>query len=323
MTAELLEWFEKNKRELPWRKNRSPYRVWLSEIMLQQTQVKTVMPYFNNWLDHFPDVQSLAKASLDDVLKQWEGLGYYRRAKNLYKAANIVTFELEGQFPTTYNKWLELPGVGPYSAAAISSIVNNEAVAAVDGNVKRVAARLFLLEGKLNEKEVQRTLNSFVSTDQPGAFNEAMMELGATLCKKQTPDCLNCPISKYCKAYIQKRTQEFPTPTVKTKRPHHEKYAVIDIKDDKIWLRQRSESEMLNGLWGFVLKDEVDECCQKLERVSHAYTHFSLGVTPTIDVATQEDGCYVLFNEIENLALSTLDHKILNVVHQYREQTKL
>ena len=142
MTAELLEWFAANKRDLPWRRERSPYKVWLSEVMLQQTQVTTVIPYFERWLEIFPDVFALAEASLDDVLKLWEGLGYYRRARNLHRAAQVVAFEREGIFPTTYEAWLELPGVGAYTAAAIASIMSGDGVVAVDGNVKRVAARI-------------------------------------------------------------------------------------------------------------------------------------------------------------------------------------
>ena len=314
MTTDLLEWFESAKRDLPWRQNRSPYRVWLSEVMLQQTQVKTVIPYFNNWLERFPSVKTLANASLDEVLKQWEGLGYYRRAKNLHKAAQLVTFELNGNFPNSYEGWLELPGIGPYSAAAISSILNNKAVVAVDGNVTRVAARLFLLEGNPKAKSVREKLSEFISQDNPGAFNEGMMELGATLCKKQNPDCLYCPINKYCQAYQQGRTTEFPQPRARSKRPHYEKYALIDIKNKQIWLRQRRENEMLNSLWGFVLIDEKPNDAKKLERVKHAYTHFSLGVTPVIQKAKKQEGQYVSIDSLNTIALSTLDHKILKVI---------
>lgn len=314
MTKELLDWFENVKRDLPWRKNRNPYRVWLSEIMLQQTQVTTVIPYFENWLERFPTITDLANASLDDVLKLWEGLGYYRRAKNLHKAAQVVAFTKNGVFPARYEDWLELPGVGPYSAAAISSIMNHEVVIAVDGNVKRVAARLFMLEGGLKEKNVKEKLTPFISKENPGAFNEAMMELGATLCKKQNPNCLGCPISKHCLAYQNNKTQDFPSPKPKTKRPHYEKFALIDIKNNSIYLRQRSQDEMLNGLWGFVLIDDVSEHIEKLERVKHAYTHFSLGVTPVIHKVSSEDGEYVDVKKLDSLALSTLDHKILGVL---------
>ena len=141
VTNSLLEWFHHVKRDLPWRRERNAYRVWISEIMLQQTQVTTVVPYFERWLEHFPNIRTLADAPVDDVLKLWEGLGYYRRARNLHKAAQLVALEREGVFPDTYEGWLELSGVGPYTAAAVSSIIDGERVVAVDGNVKRVAAR--------------------------------------------------------------------------------------------------------------------------------------------------------------------------------------
>ncbi len=314
MTNDLLSWFEIVKRDLPWRKNRNPYRVWLSEVMLQQTQVKTVIPYFERWLKIFPDVQTLAKAPLDDVLKQWEGLGYYRRAKNMHRAAQEVAFNKNGSFPTSYQDWLELSGIGPYSAAAIASIMNNEAVVAVDGNVKRVAARLFMLAGEASEKDVKAKLNPFISKDNPGSFNEAMMELGATLCKKQNPLCLECPINKHCLAFQNNCTQDYPHPKLKKARPHYKKYAIVDINDNKIWLKQRSENEMLNGLWGFVLVDEKPKG-KAFKSVKHAYTHFSLDVTPIQHSKKDLDGEYIEIEKLELLALSTLDHKILNAIN--------
>lgn len=311
MTNELLTWFHQEKRDLPWRKQRSPYRVWLSEMMLQQTQVKTVIPYFERWLIRFPELSDLANASFDEVLKNWEGLGYYRRAKHLHKAAQIIAFERNGVFPESYQAWLELPGIGPYSAAAIASIVNKESVVAVDGNVKRVAARLFLLAGEPSEKQVRAKLQPYISKKQPGDFNEAMMELGATLCKKLNPTCLFCPLNKTCLAYQTGKTEFFPEPKAKPKRPHYEKYALIDIKNKHIWLRQRGENEMLNGLWGFVLVDEVDAEVKRLEPVRHAYTHFSLSVTPVLGPAVHQEGKYVSMDSLNLLALSSLDHKIL------------
>ncbi len=313
MTKDLLKWFKTIKRDLPWRKNRNAYRVWLSEVMLQQTQVKTVIPYFERWLSIFPDVHSLAKAPLDDVLKQWEGLGYYRRAKNMHKAAQDLAFNRNGIFPTSYKGWLELSGIGPYSAAAIASIVTKEVVVAVDGNVKRVAARLFMLSGEANEKDVKAKLSPFISKDDPGSFNEAMMELGATLCKKQNPLCLECPLKNHCLAFQNNCTQDYPHPKLKKARPHYQKYALIDIQDNKIWLKQRSETEMLNGLWGFVLLDEKPKG-KAYPKVKHAYTHFSLEVTPIEHYKKDLDGEYIELEKLERLALSTLDHKILNAL---------
>jgi A/G-specific adenine glycosylase len=317
VTDNLLEWFSNNKRDLPWRKKRNAYRVWLSETMLQQTQVATVIPYFERWLKKFPTVQALAEAPLDDVLKQWEGLGYYRRARNLHKAAQVVALERKGVFPRTFEGWLELPGIGPYSAAAISSIVNGEKVLAVDGNVKRVAARFFTIKGEVGEKIAKERLEPFLPDDKPGDFNEALMELGATICTPKNPKCLFCPVHKICKAYQTGKVKKFPTVKVKKKVPHYQKYALIAIKDNSIWLRQRTENEMLSGLWGFVLADELPKGLKILEKVNHAYTHFKLTVTPVITrISKKTEGKFISSSELDALALSTLDYKILGRIKE-------
>lgn len=311
MTHDLLEWFHKYKRNLPWRKKRNAYRVWLSEAMLQQTQVATVIPYFERWLKKFPTVQALANAPLDDVLKQWEGLGYYRRARNLHKAAQIIAFENKGVFPTTYAGWLELPGIGSYTAAAISSIVNGKKVLVVDGNVKRVAARLFMIKGEVSEKEAKKRLEPYLPEIKPGDFNEGVMELGATICTPKNPKCLFCPVNEFCKAYQKGQVDKFPTPKAKKEIPQRQRYALASIKDDAVWLRQRSETEMLSGLWGFVLVEEQPKG-QILPNVNHAYTHFRLTVTPVITkISKKTEGKFIPLAELDKYALSTLDYKIL------------
>jgi A/G-specific adenine glycosylase len=283
--------------------------------MLQQTQVATVIPYFERWLKKFPTLQYLAKAPMDDVLKQWEGLGYYRRARNLHKAAQIITFEKKGVFPTSYAGWLELPGVGSYTAAAISSIVNGEKVLVVDGNVKRVAARLFMLKGEVSEKEVKKKLEPFLANTKPGDFNEALMELGATICTPKNPKCLFCPVNEFCKAYQKGQVDKFPNPKLKKATPQRHRYALISIKDNAIWLRQRGESEMLSGLWGFVLVEEQPKG-QPLPDVSHVYTHFRLTVTPVITkIPKKAEGEFIPLAELDKYALSGLDYKVLAVIN--------
>ena len=312
MTDNLLTWFYEVKRDLPWREERTPHRVWISEIMLQQTQVATVIPYFERWLERFPNLETLATAPLDDVLKVWEGLGYYRRARNLHRAAQVV-FEKGGAFPTTYEGWLELPGVGSYTAAAVSSIVNGERVVAVDGNVKRVAARLFKLDVP-NEKEVRQLLTPYLPEENPGDFNEALMELGATVCTKAAPACLFCPVQEQCQAFAAGEVSEFPKPKKRLERPHYTRYALVDVRDNALWLRQRSEDEMLNGLWGFVLTDEKP-AGKSFPAVNHAYTHFSQTITPVLaHVSEDAEGRFVGLLELDTLALSTLDHKIISVL---------
>ena len=312
MTEDLLEWFDRVKRDLPWRGSRTPYRVWLSEVMLQQTQVATVIPYFERWLKRFPDVHALADAPLDDVLKAWEGLGYYRRARSLHRAAQLVAYERNGVFPDSYEGWLTLPGVGPYTAAATASIVNGAAVVAVDGNVKRVAARLFLV-AQPDPDTVRDRLSPYLSRTRPGDFNEALMELGATLCGR-APRCLLCPVQAHCGAFAAGRTAEFPAPKRRAERPHYERYALVDIDERGVWLRQRSEDEMLGGLWGFILSDERPEG-EVLTPVEHAYTHFSQTVTPVLtSLGEDAEGERVEVERLDELALSTLDKKIWKVL---------
>lgn len=315
VTDDLLEWFSKNKRDLPWRRKRNPYRVWLSEAMLQQTQVATVIPYFERWLKKFPTVQDLAKAPRDDVLKQWEGLGYYRRARNLHKAAQWVAITNKGVFPTTYEGWLGLSGIGSYTAAAISSVVNDEKVLVVDSNVKRVVTRLFTIKGEVSEKIAKHRLGPFLPENKPGDFNEALMELGATICTSKNPKCLFCPVNEFCKAYQTGKVEKFPTAKLKKIVPHYYKYALISIKDDSLWLRQRSENEMLGGLWGFVLIDELPKHSTVLEKVNHAYTHFKLTVTPVLStISKKTEGTFVSLQKLDKLALSTLDYKVLKIL---------
>ncbi len=311
LTDALLEWFERTRRKLPWRASRTPYRVLVSEVMLQQTQVATVVPYFERWLARFPDVQTLADAPLDDALKLWEGLGYYRRARNLHRAAQLVA-QQGGVFPTDYQGWLSLPGVGPYTAAALASIVNGESVVAVDGNVKRVSARLFVLEGEVKPEVAREHLEPLLPQGRPGDFNEALMELGATVCTPKRPTCQRCPLSAYCLAYQTGRVEALPTPKTRAAIPHRVRYAVVDVQDEKIWLRQRGADEMLSGLWGFALLEELPPNAQTLPPVTHAYTHFSTAVTPVLTTSRGLEGAFVPTSDLDALALSTLDRKILS-----------
>lgn len=200
----LLAWFREFQRDLPWRRTRDPYRIWLSEIMLQQTRVAAVIPYYERFVDRFPDVRSLAEAPQEEVLRLWSGLGYYSRARNLQKAAQIMAAEHNGEFPRKLEVALALPGIGAYTAAAILSIAYGEDLAVLDGNVARVIARIEALRGALRGskrwKELQSSANRLLSEESPGDWNQAMMELGATLCTPRAPQCLLCPVENYCRA---------------------------------------------------------------------------------------------------------------------------
>lgn len=201
---QLLAWFHQFQRDLPWRGTRDPYRIWLSEVMLQQTRVAAVIPYYERFLKRFPSVQSLAAARLEDVVRLWSGLGYYSRARNLQKAAQQIVAKHSGQFPTRKEDVLDLPGIGNYTAAAILSIAFGEKHAVLDGNVARVLARLGAMRGDLREprrwQQLQQTAGALLDVNSPGDWNQAMMELGATLCTPKSPQCLLCPVAQFCDA---------------------------------------------------------------------------------------------------------------------------
>ncbi len=310
MTDALLDWFAKHARDLPWRHERTPYRVWVSEIMLQQTQVTTVIPYFQRWLERFPNVEALAAAPLDDVLKLWEGLGYYRRARLLHRAAQQVVGEYGGQLPDTEAELRRLPGIGSYTAAAIAAIAFGRDAVAVDGNLKRVAARLAMLAGEVSEAQVRATLWPYLPEGRARAFNEALMDLGASVCIPKTPRCDVCPVTAHCAAFAAGRTGEFPVPKQRKQTPHLERYALLYRDDGGVWLRQRGTDEMLGGLWGFVLQ-ETRPAGVGLEPVRHAYTHFRITATPVVVTSPPEGAVPISPTELDDLALSKLDHKLL------------
>jgi A/G-specific adenine glycosylase len=202
LRKQLLAWFRQFRRQLPWRRTRDPYRIWLSEIMLQQTRVAAVIPYYERFVDRFPDVRALAEAPEEEVLRLWSGLGYYSRARNLHKAAKQIVAEHGEHFPTRLDEALALPGIGNYTAAAILSIAYGERLAVLDGNVARVLARLGAVRGDLREsrrwQELQKVADTYLDPESPGDWNQAMMELGATLCTPKSPQCLLCPVAQFC-----------------------------------------------------------------------------------------------------------------------------
>jgi len=221
----LLPWFLKNARDLPWRKNRTPYRVWVSELMLQQTRVEQAIPYYRRWMKKFPSLAALARAPQADVLKCWEGLGYYARARNLHHAAQLVKNDCGGRrLPRTAEELRKLPGVGPYTAAAVASLAFDEDVAVVDGNVIRVLSRLFAYGGdpksSVGKKKMQAWADALLVKGRAGEFNEAMMELGALICVPVAPKCADCPMQKVCAALAKGMPDKYPVIKKKKKVPH-------------------------------------------------------------------------------------------------------
>ena len=296
-------WFKEYQREMPWRNTDDPYRIWVSEVMLQQTQVKKVVDYYERFIERFPSVRDLADAPLQDVLKVWEGLGYYARARNLHKAAQVIVNELDGEVPRDYATFRKLPGVGDYSAAAVQSIAFNEPYAAVDGNIKRVLARLFLMDAPINDaksgKLFQQKADALLDTDVPGIYNQAVMELGAMVCRPQSPTCLVCPVSMFCEAFHTARQDAFPKRRESKPTPeHHLAVGVIYNSAGEVLITQRQLDGLLGGLWEFpggkIAEGETAEvaCVRNiaevvnlsvkniryLTRVRHAFTHFKIVV---------------------------------------------
>lgn len=251
----LLSWYRIAARDLPWRRERDPYRVWLSEILLQQTRVETVLPYYRRFIQAFPTLQSLANAPLERVLNLWQGLGYYRRGKNLHAAARAIVTDHRGRFPSTAAELQQLPGVGRYTAGAVVSIAFGEPAPAVDGNVKRVLARLEAIADDIGATATQKRLwqvaERLVPQEQPGDFNQALMELGARICLPRNPRCNDCPLAPACQARITDRTDELP---VRNKRPPPARVvasAAVVSKNGRYLVVRRPPSGLLANLWGF------------------------------------------------------------------------
>jgi A/G-specific adenine glycosylase len=296
----LAEWYAVNHRDLPWRRTGDPYQIWLSEVMLQQTQVRTVEPYFRRFIILYPDVDRLARADLQAVLKMWEGLGYYSRARNLHKAAGIVVSRMSGQIPDTWEALRGLPGVGDYIAAAVLSIAFGQAYAVVDGNVKRVLARLFLLEVPVNQASAHKVFHALadrlLDKRNPGRHNQAVMELGALVCTPRAPRCHECPANRICAAHRKGLTHLYPRRNRRLALPTRRWVSGVVIKSGRILLVRRPEDGMLGGLWEFpggVLSADADparDCrillkkavnldvrvARHLATISHGYTHFRL-----------------------------------------------
>lgn len=342
--SRLLPWFEATRRDLPWRTDRTPYRVWISELMLQQTRVDTVIPYFHRFMARFPTVEALATARRDEVMKLWEGLGYYRRASRAHDTAKDVVKHGHGQFPGTRDELLMLSGVGPYTAAAIASLAYGEDVAVVDGNVIRVLTRLLGVSEPVDAAGTKRALSEHAQALLPpgrsAAYNEAMMELGATICTPRAPTCGGCPLRRVCRAFQEGHPEAYPVMPAKAKIPHrHVGAGVIVDRRGRILIAQRLETSMLGGLWefpggGVENGESVPECIArelneelglrvrvgpKLVTVRHVFSHFSMDLHAywvRIDAGRPRaigcaDTAWVSRDDVATYALPRADQKIL------------
>lgn len=253
---ELLNWYQKNKRDLPWRHTQNPYLIWLSEVILQQTRVKQGMPYYLKFVEAYPTVQDLANADEQEVLRHWQGLGYYSRARNMHHTAKQIVQDLEGKFPISYQELLKLKGVGKYTAAAIASFAYNESVPVVDGNVYRVLARLFGIEDDIASTKGQKIFaeqaSELVSTNSAGEYNQAIMEFGATHCTPQKPNCMFCPFSTACVANQEGKQSVLPVKLKKAKARNRFFHYIVFEYEDQFLLNKRTGKEIWQGLYDFI-----------------------------------------------------------------------
>ena len=294
----VLAWYQQyGRKHLPWQQNKSLYGVWLSEVMLQQTQVVTVIPYFERFMQRFPTVVDLANASIDEVLHLWTGLGYYARARNLHKAAQQIRDEFGGEFPTAFADVLALSGVGRSTAGAILSSVLNAPHPILDGNVKRVLSRYFAVEGWAGEKPVENRLwtltETVTPTSQVADFNQAMMDLGAMICTRSKPKCSLCPLEKSCQTNAQQAWADFPAKKPKKVLPEKQSYFLILKRGTDILLEKREAKGLWGGLYVFPQFEDFDtlkrfvfsqnlQISQQLTAFRHTFSHFHLDITPIL-----------------------------------------
>ncbi|MCK5664408.1 MAG: A/G-specific adenine glycosylase [Thiotrichaceae bacterium] len=342
----LLPWFEHHgRKDLPWQQQVTPYSVWLSEIMLQQTQVATVIPYFDKFLNAFPYVKDLADAHLDQVLKHWAGLGYYARARNLHKTAQIIHHEFDDVFPDTQEKLIALPGIGQSTAGAILSLALDRHAAILDGNVKRVLSRLYQVDGWYGQSAVLKKLWTLAEQQTPSTqtafYNQAMMDLGSMICKRSRPECELCPLNNICKSCLESTQAQFPVPKPKKIRPHKHRWFLLHRFDDKLLLERRPEQGIWGGLWSLPeievldsLPDwqaqQIGQCAEinslNKKMLKHQFSHFDLSISlveiivPKSFVTSSESKVsesnrlqWVEWGELENHGLPAPVEKILSL----------
>lgn len=342
-SQKLKKWYIENKRNLPWRHEKSAYKIWLSEIILQQTQVVQGLSYYIKFIENFPDIKSLAAAPEDKILKLWQGLGYYSRARNLHAAAKFVVENHKGEFPKTYTEILKLKGVGDYTAAAIASFAYNLPHAVVDGNVYRVLSRVFGIETPIDsskgKKEFQELADKLLDKKNPATYNQAIMEFGSQYCKPQNPDCENCVLKEKCFAFQNARVSEFPIKAKKTKiKNRYFNYVVLIDKNKNVLINKRSAKDIWRGLYEFYLiesekelnteqvlkQKEVKTVCKSkinLTHVSKQYKHvlshqhlYAKFYVINVSFVFKKTQIVVPLRKMDKLAFPRLIEKFLNEV---------
>ena len=337
ITQAVLEWHAQHgRRDLPWQNIRDIYRIWVSEIMLQQTQVTTVIPYYQRFLQRFPSVADLASAQLDEVLHLWTGLGYYARARNLHKTAQIVCRELDGRFPVEHALLVALPGIGKSTAGAMLAFAEHQAHAILDGNVKRVLARVYAVQGWYGKKAVEQQLWQLAEANTPRqdvhVYTQAIMDFGATLCTRSKPSCCQCPLQSQCQAYAQDRVQELPHGKPKTHKPTQQTFMLL-VKNNagEFLLEQNPPTGIWGGLWCPPRVTELAaqvawgglwlEPYEHLAMVKHTFSHFHLEITPVrARIKAQQDNiaenAQLWYNPNSRTALG-LAAPIKKILNQY------
>jgi A/G-specific adenine glycosylase len=313
---ELLAWYDAHKRDLPWRRNRDPYRVWLSEIMLQQTRVAAVLEHYLRFLARFPRVEELSRARETSVLAAWSGLGYYRRARMLHAAARAVVKEHGGKFPASAQKLRKLPGIGRYTAAAIASISFDEPVAVVDGNVERVLARV--VEAGLSAETAWQAAADLLDPERPGDFNQAMMELGATLCLPRQPKCLLCPVAQVCATRGEGNKRE-----KKARQHKREIHYSLDCRNGSVFLVQRpKDASLMAGMWELpeIPIARSNDKCEGWLKLRHSITVTDYAVRVKYGPAPQTvEGRWIAKRSLSKLPLTGLARKILRAAQFYEK----
>jgi A/G-specific adenine glycosylase len=342
----LLAWYASHQRRLPWRETADPYAIWVSEVMLQQTQVATVIPYYHRFMGRFPTLRRLARAEVQEVLKLWEGLGYYSRARNLHRAAGLVVLHHNGTVPDDPQTFQSLPGVGDYISAAVLSIAFGRVIPVVDGNVKRVLSRLLEIDAPVNRSGSHTIFKApaslLICPEQPANFNQAIMELGALVCRPRNPDCGSCPLGGLCRANRRGTTAEFPKRVASRKIPHRHLGVGVILKNEKMLVVQRPEEGFLGGLWEFpsVANDSGKTARRGFEkamavetgltiavdrhltRIRHAYTHFTLTadvflsryVAGRVRLRTARCHRWTTFRRLADLPMHKANHKFLGAL---------
>ena len=339
----LLRWFKKNKRNLPWRKTRDPYAIWISEIMLQQTQVTTVIPYYQKFLKSFPTLRHLAIANLSKVLKAWEGLGYYSRARNLHCASQVILSHFHGKIPDTLKDLLNLPGIGRSTAGAILSFAFDTEAPILDGNAKRVLSRLFAILGSPGKRKTEQLLweisESLIPKGYSNPFNQALMDLGSMLCTTKGPQCPHCPLHRFCKGNASGDPERFPVKNLKRIIPHVESVSAVIKKNGEVLLNQRPPAGLLGGLWEFPnwriegrgrlrlrlrlrndIKKEMGMNVEVKELIgvfNQTYSHFKLSLQVFYCQPLNEKGKgkWIPIKELSLLPMSRIHRKIAEIIN--------